>query len=76
MHFTVVERKKQDWNEDELRSLVRYVALYNEGDCWPTHKKVAFWEDCAKDVAECSGMPLRTGWSLYLARYIAKYCVL
>ncbi|CAB4012017.1 uncharacterized protein LOC110237337 isoform X1, partial [Paramuricea clavata] len=53
--------KKQDWNKDELKGLVRYVALYESSDCWPTHKRVAFWDDCAKDVAESSGMPLRTG---------------
>jgi dihydroneopterin aldolase len=49
------------WSKSEVKELVKYVALYNECEGWPTHKHVPFWEKCAQAVAESSGMPLRSG---------------
>ena len=56
--------KLSTWKMEELKAVVRYVALYKpnfEDDHWPAIKDSTFWEQCAKAVHEYSCQPLRTG---------------
>lgn len=38
------------WSEEECRALVEFMMLMTDGDKWPAHKRIDFWEHAGKFV--------------------------
>lgn len=50
------------WSEEECQFLIEYILLMTDGNNWPIHKDMSFWECAGKFVQQrLKARHLRTG---------------